>query len=104
MSGTPSLSVLDALANALGVSTASLLESEPLPRSTTHVDVHHALAYNLKLGRKWLSWTQEDLAHQSGVARSVIAHIERRGRNPSLDTLVRLASAMDVSPERLLQP
>lgn len=103
-SGSPSLTVLDEIAKVLGVSTASLLSTEPFPRSATYVDVHHALAVNVRLVRAWLAWSQEELSQHSGVSRSMISHIERGERNPLLDTLVRLAVAMNTSVERLLQP
>ena len=35
-------------------------------------------------------------------SRAIIAHIERQSRNPSLKTLARLAAALDVSLEALL--
>ncbi|WP_156479567.1 helix-turn-helix domain-containing protein, partial [Hydrogenophaga intermedia] len=41
-------------------------------------------------------------SQQSGVSRAVIAHIERQARNPSLQTLARLADALDLSLETLL--
>lgn len=96
------LSVLDALANALGVSTASLIADEPF-QARTYVDVRESLATNVKLLRTQLTWSQADLELQSGVNRSMIARIERCQRNPSLDTLVRLASALDVPVEQLLR-
>lgn len=102
--GSTSIAILDQLAQVLGVSTESLLTHEPVPRSSEHVDVQVVLASNLKIAREWHAWTQVELERQSGVNRSVIAHIERGGRNPLLDTVVRLAVAMKFSVESLLQP
>ncbi|WP_370655092.1 helix-turn-helix domain-containing protein [Hydrogenophaga sp.] len=101
--GSTSLAMLDQLAQVLGVSTESLLTLEPVPRSSEHLDVQVVLATNLKMARNWHSWTQAELERQSGVPRSVIGHIERGGRNPHLDTVVRLAVAMSFSVESLLQ-
>lgn len=51
-------------------------------------------AYNLSLS---------DLSEQSGVAKSIISQIERNETNPTLSTIWRLAQALDVSIERVLQ-
>ena len=47
--------------------------------------------------------SQEQLAHKAGLHRSYISDIERGARNPSLSTVSRLATALDLSPSRLLQ-
>jgi XRE family transcriptional regulator, regulator of sulfur utilization len=51
-------------------------------------------AYNLSLS---------ELSEQSGVAKSIISQIERNETNPTLATIWRLAEALDVSIERVLQ-
>jgi transcriptional regulator with XRE-family HTH domain len=51
-------------------------------------------AYNLSLS---------ELSEQSGVAKSIISQIERNETNPTLATIWRLAQALDVSIERMLQ-
>jgi transcriptional regulator with XRE-family HTH domain len=51
-------------------------------------------AYNLSLS---------ELSQQSGVAKSIISQIERNETNPTLATIWRLAQALDVSIERVLQ-
>src|SRR6476469_86614 len=51
-------------------------------------------AYNLSLS---------ELAEQSGVAKSIISQIERNETNPTLATIWRLAQALEVSIERVLQ-
>jgi XRE family transcriptional regulator, regulator of sulfur utilization len=50
-------------------------------------------AYNLSLS---------ELAEQSGVAKSIISQIERNETNPTLATIWRLSTALDVSIERVL--
>ena len=102
VSGSRVLSVLDSLAHALGVSTASLLATEPQPRGGSYFEVRQSLAANVRMARETLEWSQTKLEHHSGVNRSMIARIEQGDRNPSLDTVVRLASAMNISVERLL--
>ncbi|WP_429488116.1 helix-turn-helix domain-containing protein [Paraburkholderia sp. RAU6.4a] len=61
-----------------------------------------ALALNLRRMRSERDWTQEDLAHYSGLDRSFIAHVERQSRNISLDNLEKLAIALEVPVARLL--
>src|ERR1700676_3582299 len=51
-------------------------------------------AYNLSLS---------ELSEESGVAKSIISQIERNETNPTLATIWRLAKALNVSIERMLQ-
>src|SRR6202050_240133 len=53
--------------------------------------------------RKTYNLSLSDLSIQSGVAKSIISQIERNETNPTLATLWRLAQALDVSIERVLQ-
>lgn len=53
----------------------------------------------LRLAR---SWTQEDLAAQSGLAVVQISRIERGAREVRLGTVVRLLKALDAEPNELL--
>ncbi|SOE63564.1 Helix-turn-helix [Burkholderia sp. D7] len=54
------------------------------------------LAENLRRLRAENGWSQYDLAKHSGVDRSFIAHLERQSRNATMDTLERLAAALQV--------
>lgn len=98
----PTLSTVEKLAQALGVETGSLLGQRPVPRRSPEIFIEAIIARNLVAARKRLMLTQEQLAQQSGVSRTMIAHIEREARNPSLQTLARLAGALDLSIEGLL--
>ena len=53
--------------------------------------------------RKALTLSLADLSERSGVAKSIISQIERNETNPTLATIWRLAQALDVSIERVLQ-
>lgn len=97
-----SLGTVDKLARALGVSTSSLLGSRPVARQEGGNLIQALLAQNLVIARERQMWTQEVLSQRSGVSRPVIAHIERQARNPSLETLERLAIALDLSLTVLL--
>jgi len=57
---------------------------------------------NVRAARKAKGWTQEELAHESGLAPVQVSRIERGVREIRLTTLVRLLAALDVSPDRLL--
>lgn len=46
--------------------------------------------------------TQEQLAFEAGLNRAYVGYIERGERNPSTDTLVKIAKALRVSPKDLL--
>jgi len=52
--------------------------------------------------RKERGWSQDELAHQSGIHRTFIAGVEVGDRNPSLATLARLAEALEVTIPELL--
>lgn len=47
--------------------------------------------------------TQEKLAEKADISLSFLGHIERGTRKASLDTVVKLANALRVSPNILLQ-
>ena len=53
--------------------------------------------------RKAYSLSLSELSEQSGVAKSIISQIERNETNPTLATIWRLAHALDVSIEKVLQ-
>lgn len=53
--------------------------------------------------RKSYGLSLSDLSSQSGVAKSIISQIEHNETNPTLSTIWRLAHALDVSIESMLQ-
>jgi transcriptional regulator with XRE-family HTH domain len=60
------------------------------------------LARNLRALRAQRGWSQEDLALESDLHRTFVAHVERGARNISLDNIEKLAVALGVPPHRLL--
>ena len=68
----------------------------------THVNIRDLLAANLKRLRAERGWSQEQLAHEAGLHRTFVAHVERKMRNISIDNIERLARALGVSPSALL--
>ena len=61
------------------------------------------LGKRVRARRMKLNWTQERLAQEIGVSTSFIGHVERATRTASLETLVALCNALNVSPTLLLQ-
>jgi transcriptional regulator with XRE-family HTH domain len=57
---------------------------------------------NVRAARKAKGWTQEELAHESGLAPVQVSRIERGVREIRLTTLVRLLTALDATPDLLL--
>jgi transcriptional regulator with XRE-family HTH domain len=53
--------------------------------------------------RKHKGWSQERLALESGLARSYLGGVERGQRNIALLNICRLASALELRPNALLE-
>lgn len=53
--------------------------------------------------RKERGWSQEQLALESGVARSYLSGVERGQRNISLINICRFAETLGVKPSVLLE-
>lgn len=72
------------------------------PKGTRSVLLDRASA-NLVAARRKAGLTQEELADRCGLHRTEISLLERGGREPRLGTLVKLAEALGVPPERLCE-
>ena len=58
---------------------------------------------NLKKLRNKKGWSQERLAREAGISYITLVKIERGNiQNPKLETLIKLAKALDVSIDRLI--
>ncbi|THF66967.1 helix-turn-helix transcriptional regulator [Pseudothauera nasutitermitis] len=66
------------------------------------VSARQVLARNIKRLRGEKGWSQEALAFEAGLHRTFIAHVERAGRNISIDNIERIARALGVEPAYLL--
>jgi transcriptional regulator with XRE-family HTH domain len=62
------------------------------------------LAENLVFFRGKRGLSQEALAHEAGLHRTFVAHVERQVRNIAIDNIERLAIALNVEPYELLRP
>jgi transcriptional regulator with XRE-family HTH domain len=56
---------------------------------------------NVRAARKAKGWTQEELAHETGLAPVQVSRIERGVREVRLTTFLRLVAVLD-GPDRLL--
>ncbi|MEM8566963.1 MAG: helix-turn-helix transcriptional regulator [Bacteroidota bacterium] len=52
--------------------------------------------------RKAKNWSQEDLAKQINASRVMIGNYERGGNAPSIEVLLKLSNALDVSLDYLV--
>lgn len=64
--------------------------------------VSKQIGINLRAIRERKGITQEELALEAGLNRAYVGYIERGERNPSTETLVKIAKALKVSPKDLL--
>lgn len=70
---------------------------------STHIDQGNTLRARLRRLLAARSMTQEQLARQSGMTLSGVAHVlNGRVEDPRMSTLVRLAEALDVPVSELL--
>ena len=65
-------------------------------------DVSQILAVNLRLARRRLGMSQEDLAAAAKVDRTYVSGIERGVRNPTITVLARFAVALQTTTASLL--
>lgn len=63
------------------------------------------LGLNISYYRKLAGYTQEELAEEAGISRSYISALEAPNiiQSISLEMLFRLADALHVEPQRLLE-
>lgn len=66
------------------------------------IDPKLLFGQRLALLRKEKGWSQEQLALQSGLARSYLGGVERGQRNIALENIVRLARTLEVRPSVLM--
>lgn len=61
------------------------------------------VCHKLKTLREEARMSQLDLALAAGVSQNMIAYIENGKRTPTLSTLLKLCSALNISPEVLFR-
>jgi transcriptional regulator with XRE-family HTH domain len=60
------------------------------------------MARNIRRMRQEKSWSQHDLAGEAGVRQALISSLEVATANPTLDSLEKVAGALNVSVAELL--
>ena len=68
-----------------------------MPRRSQHYKEYTELGLRVRSLRQARKWTQAELADYAGLSPSYLAEVERGGRNPSMETILNLAAALDVS-------
>ena len=73
------------------------------PRPQLKVAAIELLSRNLVRLRAQRNWTQEDLAYEAGLHRTIVGHIERKVRNPTIETVECLAAALEVTMDEIFR-
>jgi DNA-binding XRE family transcriptional regulator len=66
-------------------------------------DLKEIISSNIKKYRKLKGLSQEKLGLISGIDRSYMSEIERCIANPSIEAILRISNALEVTPEDLLK-
>ena len=66
-------------------------------------EVGRKIGAKIREERKQAGLTQETLAEKADLSLSQVGYIERGEVKPSIDSLIRLARALDVDPSTLLE-
>jgi transcriptional regulator with XRE-family HTH domain len=70
--------------------------------SSSSAEIHQTLQARFRAFREMRGLTQGELGARAGMAAASISHFETGQRVPSLDSLVKLADALEVSVDALL--
>jgi transcriptional regulator with XRE-family HTH domain len=83
----------------------SKIDSRRSPLLVVSMQLNRKLQFGLHIRqiRKQMGYSQEKLADICGMDRTYIGGIERGERNVSLENILKIADAFEVSPERLFQ-
>ena len=65
--------------------------------------LRQVLGANVRRARNGLGWTQEKLWEKSGITQTTISQIESGVYAATVDTIEKLAGAMDVTEDLLLR-
>lgn len=74
-----------------------------IPRPRLNTSAIDLLSMNLVRLRAERGWTQDDLAYEAGLHRTYVGHVERKTRNPTLESVECLAAALEVSMAELFK-
>jgi len=66
------------------------------------MEIRHRLAERVKAFRKTRGWSQEELADRAGLHRTFVSQIERATKRSTIDTVEKVAKALEVTCGQLL--
>lgn len=66
------------------------------------MDIRKTVGKNVRRLREEKGWSQEELAHRTGLHRTYISGIERGVRNPTVKIVAKIAKLLEVEPSELL--
>src|ERR1700757_261484 len=67
------------------------------------IDLKTLLGMAIKTQRVSLGISQEELAYRAGLHRTYVSDLERGARNPSIESVEKLAGALQVSVSKLFE-
>src|ERR1700686_2447630 len=67
------------------------------------IDLKALLGMAIKTERSVLGISQEELAHRAGLHRTYLSDVERGARNPSIESIEKLARALELSVATLFE-
>ena len=67
------------------------------------IDLKTLLGMAIKAQRASLGISQEELAHRAGLDRTYVSDLERGARNPSIESIEKLARALELSVSKLFE-
>jgi|SRR5713226_4400066 len=67
------------------------------------IDLKRLLGATIRSERSALGISQEELAYRAGLHRTYISDVERGARNPSIGSIEKLASALEISVSMLFE-
>ena len=67
------------------------------------VEMSERFAANLIRLRRAAGYSQEDVAFRAGIHRTQVSLLESGSRMPRVETLVKLAGALNVTPDTILE-
>ena len=67
------------------------------------MDIRRRVGLNLRHYREKLGLSQEEFTFECGLHRTYVSGVERGVRNPTVVVLAKLAKALGVAPEKLIE-
>jgi len=67
------------------------------------MDIREIFAQNLRRLRRAQGLSQEELAYRAEIDRTYVSLLERRVYSASIDTLAKIAEALEIDPDVLLR-